>query len=58
MLHSFDLSMDELGTDNWFKLDIDNLTLANTVKAMTHGSLPSPLNSPTFSIGFKKYVVC
>lgn len=46
--------MDELGTNDWFKLDIDHLTLPNAVKALTHGNLPSALDSKWFVIGIQK----
>ena len=45
--------MDEVGTDNWFKMDIDNLTLSNMIKALTNGKLPSPLDGDQLRIGFK-----
>lgn len=47
--------MDELNpTNNYFKIDVENLTLPNLIQAMTHGALPSPLNSNILKIGFKE----
>lgn len=50
---SFDLSYDEVGSDNWFKMDAHNMLLPTMIAAMTHGSLPSPLNTTAIKIGFK-----
>lgn len=47
--------MDEAGTNNWYKIDIENLVLSNMIKAVTHGSLPSLLDSDDLRIGFKQY---
>jgi hypothetical protein len=51
----FDMLMDELNpTNNYFKVDVENLTLPSLIQAMTHGALPSPLNSNFLNIGFKE----
>lgn len=55
---SFDMKMDELNpAANYFKLDIENLTLPNVVEALTHGSLPAPFNSPNLNIGIQELKV-
>ncbi|KAK6513807.1 hypothetical protein TWF506_008242 [Arthrobotrys conoides] len=55
---SLDMYIDALTPWNsYFKMDIENLTLANLVKAMTHGQLPSPLDGDILRVGFKKLKV-